>query len=58
MKPRTFLLALAITLLAMPVLAADMPYAGQQTRAIKALSDDTSRRCARVRGWDWRRLPS
>jgi hypothetical protein len=40
MKPRTFLLALAITLLAMPVLAADMPYAGQQTRAIKALSDD------------------
>jgi hypothetical protein len=40
MKPRTFLLALAIALLAMPVLAADMPYAGQQTRAIKALSDD------------------
>jgi hypothetical protein len=25
---------------ALPVLAADMPYAGQQTRAIKALSDD------------------
>ena len=40
MKPRTFLLALAIALLAMPVLAADMPYAGQQARAIKSLSDD------------------
>jgi hypothetical protein len=27
-------------MLALPVRAADMPYAGQQTRAIKALSDD------------------
>jgi len=40
MKPRTFLLALAIAVLAVPVLAADMPYAGQQARAIKSLSDD------------------
>ena len=40
MKPRTFLLALAIALLAVPVLAADVPYAGQQARAIKSLSDD------------------
>ena len=40
MKPRTFLLALAIALLAVPVLAADMPYAGQQARPIKSLSDD------------------
>src|SRR6516225_10965914 len=40
MKPRTFLLALAGALLAVPVLAADMPYSGQQARAIKALSDD------------------
>ena len=29
MKPRTFLLALATALLAVPVLAANMPYAGQ-----------------------------
>jgi Spy/CpxP family protein refolding chaperone len=34
------LLALAACLLALPVLAADMPYAGQQWRTIKALSDD------------------
>ena len=40
MKPRTFLLALAIALLAAPVRAADMPYSGQQARPIKALSDD------------------
>src|SRR5215471_15730956 len=40
MKPRTFLLALAIAVLAVPVLAADMPYAGQQARAIKSLSGD------------------
>ena len=40
MKPRTPLLALAISLIALPVLAADMPYAGQQARAIKSLSDD------------------
>ena len=40
MKPPTPLLALAISLIALPVLAADMPYAGQQTRAIKALSDE------------------
>jgi len=34
------LLALAIPLIALPVLAADMPYAGQQARSIKSLSDD------------------
>jgi hypothetical protein len=34
------LLALASFLIALPVLAADMPYAGQQARTIKALSDD------------------
>jgi hypothetical protein len=34
------LLALAISLIALPVLAADMPYAGQQARSIKSLSDD------------------
>ena len=40
MKPRTPFLALAISLIALPAPAADLPYAGQQTRAIKALSDD------------------
>jgi hypothetical protein len=41
MKPCSVLLvALATGLLALPVLAADMPYAGQQARTIKALSDD------------------
>ena len=40
MKPRTPFLALAISLIALPALAADMPYAGQQARAIKSLSDD------------------
>jgi hypothetical protein len=40
MKPRTRLLVLAASLLAMPVRAADMPYVGQQARTIKALSDD------------------
>ena len=40
MKPRTSFLALAVSLIALPALAADLPYAGQQTRAIKALSDD------------------
>ena len=40
MKPRTLLLALAFAPLAVPALAADMPYAGQQARAIKSLSDD------------------
>jgi hypothetical protein len=39
-KPRTAFLALAISLIALPALAADLPYAGQQARAIKALSDD------------------
>jgi len=34
------LLALATFLIALPVLAADMPYAGQQARSIKSLSDD------------------
>jgi hypothetical protein len=40
MKLRTLSFVVAAALLAGPVLAADMPYAGQQTRAIKALSDD------------------
>ena len=40
MKPRTPLLALAISLVALPVLAAVMRYAGQQARSIKSLSDD------------------
>jgi hypothetical protein len=40
MKSRTLSLALAACLLAVPVLATDMPYAGQQARTIKALSDD------------------
>jgi Spy/CpxP family protein refolding chaperone len=40
MKPRTLLLAGAVCLLTAPVLAVDMPYAGQQTRSIKALSDE------------------
>ena len=34
------MLALAIPLIALPVLAADMPYAGQQARSIKSLSGD------------------
>ena len=33
-------MVLASLLIALPVLAADMPYAGQQARTIKALSDD------------------
>ena len=42
MNPRSFLLALAISLLVLPVLAdtPSRPYAGQQVRTIKALSDD------------------
>ena len=40
MMSRTLLLVSVAALLAGRVLAADMPYAGQQTRAIKALSDD------------------
>jgi len=40
MKPRTLLLSLAACLLAVPLAAADMPYAGQQARPLKALSDD------------------
>ena len=40
MKPETLLLVLVVSLLGVPVLAADMPYTGQQTRAIKALSDE------------------
>jgi hypothetical protein len=40
MKPQTFLLTLVAGVLALPALAADMPYAGQQARTIKALSDD------------------
>ena len=39
MKPWTLALAVAAALLAGPVLA-DTPYAGQQTRGIKALSDE------------------
>ena len=44
MKPRTLLLGLAACLLAVPVLAADMPYAGQQARTIKALTDQPMHR--------------
>jgi hypothetical protein len=40
MMSRTLLVVGVAALLAGPVLAADRPYAGQQTRAIKALSDD------------------
>ena len=42
MNPRTLILALIACALAMPVLAENslMPYAGEQTRTIKALSDD------------------
>ena len=40
MRRRTLLLASAACLLTAAVLAADMPYAGQQARAIKALSDE------------------
>jgi hypothetical protein len=40
MKPRTLSLALAVLILSVPVLAADAPYAGQQGRTIKALSED------------------
>ena len=40
MRPRTLLLAVATCTLTVPVLAAHMPYAGQQARTIKALSDD------------------
>jgi hypothetical protein len=43
MQRRTIILALAACTLAMPVFAADtpaMPYAGQQARPIKALSDE------------------
>lgn len=40
MKPRTLSLVLAASIVAVPVLAAEAPYAGQQVRAIKALSDD------------------
>ena len=41
MKPRLLVLVAAACALAVPVLAdSTMPYAGQQTRQIKALSDD------------------
>ena len=42
MKPQTLILALAIGALALPGLADDslVPYAGQQSRTIKALSDE------------------
>ena len=40
MMSRTLPLVGVAALLVGPVLAADMPYAGQQTRAIKALSND------------------
>ena len=40
MKARILLLALAACLLGVSVLAADMPYAGQQARRTKALSDE------------------
>jgi hypothetical protein len=37
---KALLLTFAVLLPAVPVFAADTPYAGQQARAIKALSDD------------------
>jgi hypothetical protein len=40
MTPRTLLLAVAACMLALPALAADMPYTGQQMCAMKALSND------------------
>jgi hypothetical protein len=40
MIPRILLLAAAACMVALPVPAADMPYAWEQTRAIKALSDE------------------
>src|SRR6185312_15733320 len=40
MKPWTLPLVVAAAILAVPVLTADAPYAGQQARPIKALSDD------------------
>jgi hypothetical protein len=40
MTPRILLLVGVASLIASPVLAADAPYAGQQARPIKALSDD------------------
>jgi Spy/CpxP family protein refolding chaperone len=40
MKPRTLVLGLAVCVLASPAPATDMPYTGQQARAIKSLSDD------------------
>jgi hypothetical protein len=40
MKLRTLMFVVAATLHAGPVLADDAPYAGQQGRSIKALSDD------------------
>jgi hypothetical protein len=40
MKLRTLSFVVAAALLAGPVLADDAPYAGQQGRSIKALSDD------------------
>jgi len=40
MKPRILLLVGAACLLTAPALAVDMPYAGQQARSIKALSDE------------------
>jgi hypothetical protein len=39
-KPWTLPLVVAAAILAVPVLTADAPYAGQQARPIKALSDD------------------
>jgi hypothetical protein len=40
MKLRARLIVCVASLIASPLLAADMPYAGQQARPIKALSDD------------------
>jgi Spy/CpxP family protein refolding chaperone len=40
MKPWTVFLVIATSIGVVPVLAAEMPYTGQQVRAIKALSED------------------
>jgi Spy/CpxP family protein refolding chaperone len=37
---RSFLVVLALSALVFPALASEMPYAGQQSRSIKALSDE------------------
>jgi hypothetical protein len=58
MKPWTLSLVVAALILAVPVLAADVPYAGQQARPIKALSDDGIAALSKGEGVGMRRPPS